>query len=59
MGYDDVVSVQIYLVDISKFQQVNDIYKTYFQSSLPTRTTVQVAKLSAGARIEIAAVAKK
>lgn len=59
MGYDDVVSVQIYVVDISKFQQVNDIYKTYFQSSLPTRTTVQVAKLSAGARIEIAAVAKK
>jgi 2-iminobutanoate/2-iminopropanoate deaminase len=59
MGYDDVVSVQIYLVDISKFPQVNDIYKTYFQNSLPTRTTVQVAKLSAGAQIEIAAVAKK
>jgi 2-iminobutanoate/2-iminopropanoate deaminase len=59
MGYDDVVSVQIYLVDISKFQLVNDLYKTYFQNSLPTRTTVQVAKLSAAARIEIAAVAKK
>jgi 2-iminobutanoate/2-iminopropanoate deaminase len=59
MGYDDVVSVQIYLVDISQFHQVNDIYKTYFRSSLPTRTTVQVAKLSAGAHIEIAAVAKR
>lgn len=30
MGYGDVVWVQIYLVDISQFQQVNDIYKTYF-----------------------------
>jgi len=59
MGYDDVVSVQIYLVDISQFQQVNDFYKTYFRNSLPTRTTVQVAKLSMGSRIEIAAIAKK
>jgi len=59
MGYDDVVSVQIYLVDISQFQQVNDIYKRYFRTSLPTRTTVQVAKLSLGSRIEIVAVAKK
>lgn len=59
MGYEDVVSVQIYLVDIGQFQQVNDIYKRYFRKSLPTRTTVQVAKLSLGSRIEIAAVAKK
>jgi 2-iminobutanoate/2-iminopropanoate deaminase len=48
MGYEDVVSVQIYLVDISQFQQVNDIYKRYFRNSLPTRTTVQVTKLTLG-----------
>ena len=59
MGYGDVVSVQIYLVDISQFQQVNDIYKAYFKGVLPARTTVQVAKLSLGSRIEIAAVAQK
>ena len=59
MGYEDVLSVQIYLVDMSQFQQVNDLYKTYFRNPLPTRTTVQVAKLSIGSRIEIAAVAKK
>lgn len=59
MGYSDVVSVQIYLVDIGEFQQVNDIYKTYFRGSFPTRTTLQVAKLSQGARVEIAAIAKK
>jgi 2-iminobutanoate/2-iminopropanoate deaminase len=59
MGYSDVVSVQIYLVDIDQFQQFNDIYKEYFSSSLPARTTVQVAKLSLGSRIEIAAVAQK
>jgi len=59
MGYDDVVSVQIFLVDISQFQQVNDIYKEYFKETLPARTTVQVAKLSLGSRIEVSAVAER
>jgi 2-iminobutanoate/2-iminopropanoate deaminase len=59
MNYSDVVSVQIYLADMSEFDQVNSIYKTYFTSPYPARTTVQVAKLSLGARIEIAAIANK
>jgi 2-iminobutanoate/2-iminopropanoate deaminase len=59
MGYDDVVSVQIFLLDISQFAQVNDIYKKYFRNQLPARTTVQVAKLSLGSRIEISVVAQK
>jgi 2-iminobutanoate/2-iminopropanoate deaminase len=59
MGYDNVVSVQIFLVDISQFQQVTEIYKQYFKSLLPARTTVQVAKLSLGSRIEISAIAQK
>ena len=59
MTYSDVVSVQIYLVDISRFQDVNAIYKEYFKSPLPSRTTVEVAKLSLGARVEISAIARK
>jgi 2-iminobutanoate/2-iminopropanoate deaminase len=59
MDYSNVVSVQIYLVDMSQFPKVNAIYETYFKSPLPSRTTVQVAKLSLGAHIEIAAVAHK
>jgi len=59
MSYSDVVSVQIYMVDISQFETVNAIYKEYFKSPLPARTTVQVAKLSAGAHIEISAIARK
>jgi 2-iminobutanoate/2-iminopropanoate deaminase len=59
MTYSDVVSVQIYLVDISQFQEVNAIYKQYFKNPLPSRTTVQVAKLSLGAHIEISAIARK
>jgi 2-iminobutanoate/2-iminopropanoate deaminase len=59
MNYSDVASVQIYLVDLSQFQEVNTIYKGYFKNPLPSRTTVQVAKLSLGAHIEVAAIARK
>jgi enamine deaminase RidA (YjgF/YER057c/UK114 family) len=38
---------------------VNSIYKGYFTIPYPARTTVQVAKLSLGARIEVAAIAHK
>src|SRR5271163_5034824 len=53
------VSVQIYLDDISQFQEVNGIYKEYYKTPLPSRTTVQIAKLSLGAHIEISAIAHK
>jgi 2-iminobutanoate/2-iminopropanoate deaminase len=59
MKYSDVVSVQIYLEDMSQFQIVNAIYREYFKNPMPARTTVQVAKLSAGARIEVSAIARK
>lgn len=59
MNYSDVASVQIYLTDMSQFNQVNSIYKKYFKPPFPSRTTVQVTKLSLGARVEIAAVAHK
>jgi len=59
MNYSDIASVQIYLVDLSQFQEVNAIYKEYFKSPLPAGTTVQVAKLSLGAHIEVSAIARK
>ena len=59
MDYADVTSVQIFLVDMSQFPEVNAAYLKYFKTPLPARTTVQVAKLSLGARIEIQAVAHK
>jgi 2-iminobutanoate/2-iminopropanoate deaminase len=59
MEYSDVVSLQIYLVDISRFPEVNSLYGEYFKSPFPSRTTVQVSNLSLGSHIEIAAVARK
>jgi 2-iminobutanoate/2-iminopropanoate deaminase len=36
---------------------MNEVYATYFTSDPPARSTVQVAALPAGARVEIEAVA--
>ena len=58
MDYSNVVNVNVYLTDISMFQQMNEVYTTYFKSDRPARATVQ-ATLVGGARIEISAVAKK
>jgi 2-iminobutanoate/2-iminopropanoate deaminase len=51
--------VQIFLQDMNDFKEVNSAYLKVFKSPFPARTTVQVAKLSLGARIEIQAVAQR
>jgi len=53
----DVVKVTIFLKDIGNFNQVNEVYATYFPSSPPARSTVGVAKLPRDAEIEIEAIA--
>ena len=54
---DDVVKVTIFLKDMGNFSQVNEVYSTYFSSSPPARSTVEVARLPRDADIEIEAVA--
>src|SRR5512139_3591902 len=43
LGMDHVVKTTIFLKDIGNFNQVNEIYATYFPSSPPARSTVGVA----------------
>ena len=43
--------------DIDAFAEMNEVYRTYFPSSPPARTTVGIAALPGGAAIEIALVA--
>ena len=46
----------LYLTDMNDFAQVNDIYKNYFKSDFPARTTVGVKELPKGAKFEIDSV---
>jgi 2-iminobutanoate/2-iminopropanoate deaminase len=57
LGMENVVKVTIFLKDIGNFNQVNEVYATYFPSSPPARSTVEVAKLPRDADIEIEAIA--
>lgn len=52
-----VVKTTVYLADMADFPAVNAVYGRFFGQAPPARATVQVAKLPAGARVEIDAVA--
>jgi len=57
-SFDDVVKATIYLVDLADFAVVNEVYGARFGPSPPARSTVQVAALPRGARVEIDLVAE-
>jgi 2-iminobutanoate/2-iminopropanoate deaminase len=52
-----VVKTTIYMIDLSQFSRVNEVYASFFDSDFPARSTVQVAALPRGAMVEIEAVA--
>jgi 2-iminobutanoate/2-iminopropanoate deaminase len=54
---DDVVKTTVFLTDLGEFAEMNAVYAKHFTSQPPARSTVQVAALPAGARVEIEAVA--
>jgi len=53
LGLADVVKTTVYLTDLSEFAAMNEVYGRYFPLPHPARATVQVARLPAGARVEI------
>ena len=54
---DHVVKTTVFLVDLGEFARMNAVYATFFTDAPPARSTVQVAALPAGGRVEIEAVA--
>ena len=55
----DIVSVTVYIADLSDVPQMNEVYKKLMPDPKPARATVQVAGLIGGAKIEISAIAVK
>lgn len=57
-GFEHVVRVEIFLIDMASFSEMNEEYKLRFTGPcLPARQTVQVAKLPLNASIEISCIA--
>ena len=51
----DVVKTTLYLVDMSDFAAVNEVWVEYFSDNRPTRSAVAVAALPIGAHVEVEA----
>ena len=52
---EDVVKVNAYLTDLTRFAEFNDVYKEFFQNDPPARTTVATALL--GILVEVDCIA--
>ena len=50
---DSVVKTTIFLTDLGDFKEVNEAYTKHFTDAPPARSTVQVAALPLGSKIEI------
>jgi 2-iminobutanoate/2-iminopropanoate deaminase len=57
MTFANVVSARIYLPDLGPFQQMNEVYRTYFSSAPPARATVKAGLAGPQALVEITLVA--
>lgn len=54
---DDLVKCTVFLADIAEFDAMNDVYSTFFPGDPPARSTVGVAGLPLGARVELECIA--
>jgi len=45
--------IGIYLTDMARFPELNEVYATFFEQPFPVRTTVGVAALPKGALVEM------
>jgi 2-iminobutanoate/2-iminopropanoate deaminase len=57
--FADVVKTTIFLADMGDFATVNGVYGRYVPDPPPARSTVQVAALPKGGRVEIEAIARR
>jgi len=54
---DKVVKTTVFLTDMADFKAMNAVYAEFFGQTPPARSTIAVAGLPLGARIEIEAIA--
>lgn len=52
----NAVRLTVYLTDMTSFEEVNDVYGSFFESDPPARVTLGVSALPRGAKVEVDAV---
>lgn len=56
-GMSSIIKTTVYLIDMGDFAAMNDVYARHLGDHRPARSTVAVAALPKGARVEIDAIA--
>jgi 2-iminobutanoate/2-iminopropanoate deaminase len=59
LGYAQVVKSTVFLIDMADFGALNAVYRRFFPDPPPARSTIAVAALPKGARVEIEVVAAR
>ena len=57
-SWDRVLKTTVFLTDMNDFAAMNEVYGRQFARPYPARTTIGVASLPLGARIEIEMIAR-
>ncbi len=55
--FEDLVNLKVFLVDMTRFREMNEAYLAFFPGEPPSRITVGCNALALGAAVEIEAVA--
>jgi 2-iminobutanoate/2-iminopropanoate deaminase len=59
MSFGNVVKTTIFITDMNRFGEINEVYGKYFDGDFPARETVQVSALPKFVNIEISMIAVK
>jgi 2-iminobutanoate/2-iminopropanoate deaminase len=54
---DHVIKTTVFLINMSDFQAMNEVYASYFKNVTPARSTVAVSELPRKAQVEIECIA--
>ena len=59
LSFKNVIKTSIFLSDMNNFQQVNEVYGSYFSDEdAPARETVEVSRLPKDVNVEISMIAQ-
>ncbi len=53
---NDIVKLNIYLIDLTEINSVNEVMVEFFTEPYPARTTIGISALPMGAKVEVEAI---
>lgn len=57
LGFGNVVKASIFVKDMGQFEQINEVYGSFFEGNYPARETVEVSGLPKNVNVEISMIA--